>query len=90
MEINYIIIFCVLMLIAYVFDLNSSRTKIPSVILLLGLGFGIQQLTRFNGLSIPQGENIALVERFLIIQVILTSAGWMMLDLMFSKTETNK
>jgi len=72
MEINYIIIFCVLMLIAYVFDLTSSRTKIPSVILLLGLGFGIQQLTRSIGLSIPDlSEFLPLLGTIGLILIVL-------------------
>lgn len=72
MEINYIIIFCVLMLIAYVFDLTSSRTKIPSVILLLGLGFGIQQLTRSIGISIPDlSEFLPLLGTIGLILIVL-------------------
>lgn len=45
MTITIIITFCVLLLIAYVFDLTSSKTKIPSVILLLLLGWTVKQLT---------------------------------------------
>jgi len=39
-----LIIFCVLLLIAYLFDLTASKTKIPSVILLLLLGWIVKQL----------------------------------------------
>lgn len=45
MTITIIITFCVLLLIAYVFDLTSSKTKIPAVILLLLLGWAVKQLT---------------------------------------------
>ena len=39
-----LIIFCILLLLAYLFDLTSSRTKIPSVILLLLLGWGVRKI----------------------------------------------
>jgi len=53
MTITIIITFCVLLLIAYVFDLTSSRTKIPSVILLFLLGWGVRQLTVWFGFQLP-------------------------------------
>ncbi len=48
-----IITFCVLLLIAYVFDLTSSKTKIPSVILLLLLGWAVRQLTLLMDIHLP-------------------------------------
>ena len=48
-----IIIICVLLLCAYVFDLTSAVTKIPSVILLLILGWGIRQISLLVNVSIP-------------------------------------
>ncbi|MBL0181586.1 MAG: cation:proton antiporter [Chitinophagaceae bacterium] len=48
-----IITLCVLLLIAYVFDLTSSKTKIPSVILLLLLGWGVRQLSEVLKIYIP-------------------------------------
>jgi len=53
MTITIIITFCVLVLIAYVFDLTSSKTKIPSVILLLILGWAASQLTRIFQIAVP-------------------------------------
>lgn len=53
MTITIIITFCVLLLIAYVFDLTSSRTKIPSVILLLLLGWAVRQLTVWFNFQLP-------------------------------------
>ncbi len=38
---------CILLLIAYIFDLTAARTKIPSVLLLLLLGWGVRQLTDY-------------------------------------------
>jgi len=48
-----IITFCALLLIAYVFDFTSSKTNIPSVILLLLLGWGIRQLTDISRIKLP-------------------------------------
>lgn len=48
-----IITICLLLLWAYVFDLTSAKTKVPSVILLLLLGFGMKQFSDFVGIKIP-------------------------------------
>ncbi|TAJ53953.1 MAG: sodium:proton antiporter [Chitinophagaceae bacterium] len=48
-----IITLCVLLLIAYLFDLTSSKTKIPSVILLLLLGFIVRKLTDLLDIPLP-------------------------------------
>lgn len=51
-----IIIICVLILFAYVFDISASKTNIPSVILLLTLGFIAKQVAEFFGLEVPDLE----------------------------------
>ncbi len=48
-----IITLCVLLLIAYVFDLTASKTRIPSVILLLLLGFVVRELADILEVSLP-------------------------------------
>lgn len=48
-----IITLCTLLLIAYLFDLTAAKTKIPSVILLMLLGWVLKQLTGYLGLSMP-------------------------------------
>lgn len=48
-----IIIICFIFLIAYLFDLTSSMTKIPAVILLLLLGWGLKQLAILFKIDIP-------------------------------------
>ena len=53
MATTIIIAFCCLLLVAYVFDLTASKTKIPSVILLLLLGFGVKQLTNVIDVHLP-------------------------------------
>lgn len=52
---NYVIIaiLCVLLLLAYIFTISASKTKIPSVILLLMLGWGVKQLTDVFHLVLP-------------------------------------
>ena len=53
MTTSIIITFCSLLLIAYLFDLSSPRTKIPSVILLLLLGWLVRQATLFLNVQLP-------------------------------------
>lgn len=53
MTIPFIITLCSLLLIAYTFELTAPKTKIPSVLLLLFLGYGVQQLTLFFHIDIP-------------------------------------
>jgi potassium/hydrogen antiporter len=48
-----IITFCSLLLIAYLFDITSSKTKVPSVILLLLLGWIVRQSVNFFGIHLP-------------------------------------
>lgn len=53
MTTSIIVTICVLLLLAYVFDISSAKTKIPSVILLLLLGWVVGQLTRISGVALP-------------------------------------
>lgn len=52
---NYVIItiICGLLLLAYIFTISSSKTKIPSVILLLILGWTVKQGTEVLKLNLP-------------------------------------
>jgi len=47
------IVICLLLILAYIFDITSSKTKIPSVILLFALGWAVKQGTIFFGTPIP-------------------------------------
>ena len=53
MELTIIITLSALLLIAYIFDLSAKKTRIPSVILLLILGFGVGQLMNMLQIPIP-------------------------------------
>jgi Na+:H+ antiporter len=58
MIIPIIITLCGLLLIAYVFDLTSSLTKIPSVLLLLLLGWIVRQVSQLLEIDIPDLTNL--------------------------------
>lgn len=53
MTASIIITICILLLIAYVFDISSAKTKIPTVILLLLVGWIARQLADQLQLPIP-------------------------------------
>jgi len=53
MTVAFILTLCSLLLLAYAFELTASKTKIPSVILLLALGWGVKQLTDVVHIEIP-------------------------------------
>ena len=53
MTTTIIITVCVLILLAYIFDVTSSKTKVPSVILLLLLGWLVKQVSIATGIIIP-------------------------------------
>lgn len=50
---SVIITVCILLLFGYLFDLTSAKTKIPSVILLLTLGWLVKQGVVFLGIQVP-------------------------------------
>jgi cell volume regulation protein A len=50
---SILIALSILILLSYVFDITSSRTKIPSVLLLLALGWGTKELTLLFNINIP-------------------------------------
>lgn len=53
MTTSIIIVICSLLLIAYAFDLTASRTKVPTVILLLVVGWLVKQATTFAKIPVP-------------------------------------
>lgn len=53
MTTTIIITICTLLLLAYIFDITSAKTKIPSVILLLILGWIVRQSVDFFELKVP-------------------------------------
>lgn len=53
MAINIIITISILLLIAYIFESTSSKTRIPSIILLLFLGFFLNIFAKMLKINIP-------------------------------------
>jgi potassium/hydrogen antiporter len=56
-----IITICILLLLAYVFDISSALTKIPSVILLLILGWVVRQATYWLQIPVPDLNPLLLI-----------------------------
>lgn len=81
-----IISICVLLLVSYFFDITTSFTKIPSVILLLVVGFLVKKASDFLGLNIP---NLFPILPFLgtigLILIVLEGA----LDLELNRGKTS-
>jgi hypothetical protein len=75
MTITIIITLCILLLIAYVFDLTSAKTRIPSVILLLLLGWAVKQFTLWFGIKLPDFSNLLpILGTFGLILIVLEGA----------------
>ncbi|MBP9793337.1 MAG: cation:proton antiporter [Flavobacterium sp.] len=67
-----IITVCALLLLAYVFDVTSSKTRIPSVILLLTLGWLVKKVTVFLNIPIPNLEStLPLIGTIGLILIVL-------------------
>ena len=79
-----IITLSVLLLIAYVFDLTSSKTKIPSVILLLLTGWAVKQATTVLHINLPDLSPI-LPELGSIGLILIVLEGSLELELNSSK-----
>lgn len=58
MTLTIIIAICSLLLISYLFDITSSRTKVPSVILLLLLGWAVRQVTSLFNFHLPDFSDV--------------------------------
>jgi cell volume regulation protein A len=84
MTITIIIALCGLLLIAYFFDLTSSLTKIPSVLLLLLLGWIVKQVSKLMEIKIP---DLTILLPFLgtlgLVLIVLEGS----LELEFNKTK---
>ena len=84
MTITLIISLCLLVLIAYAFDLSSKHTKIPTVIILLIMGFSIHQAVNFFQIEMPNLEPLLPVLGTLGLILMVLEAG---LDLELNKSK---
>ena len=84
MTISIIITLCVLVLLSYFFDLTSKKTRIPSVILLLLVGWGVRQISYYLDINVPDlSEILPIVGTIGLILIVLE--GSMELELSKSK-----
>src|SRR5690554_8015530 len=81
---TFIIAFCVLIIIAYIFDLTTSKTKIPSVILLLISGWGLQQFTDIFNINVPNLSGLLPILGTIGLIVIVLEGS---LELEFNKSK---
>ncbi|MEM8521356.1 cation:proton antiporter [Flavobacterium sp. PL12] len=84
MTITWIIILCLLILVAYAFDLSSKHTKIPTVIIMLIMGFSIHQGINFFEIKIPNLDLMLPVIGTIGLILIVLEAG---LDLELNKNK---
>jgi len=76
-----IITICVLLLVAYLFDLSAARTRIPSVILLLLLGWAVRQLSGLFDVHIPDiSVSLPVLGTVGLILIVLEGALELQLD----------
>jgi Kef-type K+ transport system membrane component KefB len=79
-----IISICVLLLIAYLFDLSSSKTRIPPVILLLLLGWLVRQSIRLLEIEVPDpGSFLPVLGTIGLILIVLEGS----LELEFNRSK---
>jgi Kef-type K+ transport system membrane component KefB len=82
---EYIILaFCVIILLAYFFDLSSRFSKIPGVILLIALGMLIQFISETTGFDIPNLQPLLPVLGTLGLIMIVMEAS---LDIELKKSK---
>ncbi len=84
MTLPIIITICVLLLLAYIFDLTSSKTRIPTVIILLVLGYLVRQGADFLNITVPDLNMFLKLFGTLGLILIVLEGG---LDLDFDKSK---
>lgn len=86
MTTTIIISLCVLLLMAYLFDLSASKTKVPSVILLLLSGWLVKQLLNSVEIAIPNfAPLLPILGTVGLIMIVLEGA----LELELNKSKIN-
>ena len=79
-----LITLCSLILLGYIFDITSAKTKIPSVILLLVLGWFVKEVTDYLWVDVPDLEPLLpLLGTVGLILIVLEGS----LDLEFNKSK---
>ncbi len=70
-----ILFFCIVILLAYIFDITARFTKIPGVVLLILLGIGLQVFTEKSDLEIPDLSSLLPVIGTLGLVMIVLEAS---------------
>lgn len=80
---NYIILaLCIIVVLSYLFDISSRYSKIPGVMLLIGLGILLQLITESTGFRIPNMQPVLPIIGTLGLILIVMDAS---LDLKLEK-----
>ena len=83
---NYIILaLCVIIILSYLFDISSRYSRIPGIILLIGLGIALQLISLSTGFNIPNLKPILPVIGTLGLVMIVLDAS---LDLKLEKKKS--
>jgi len=89
MSTSIIITLCSLLLLAYLFDVSAPKTKIPTVILLLLLGWGVKSTSIVLNIDIPNLEPILPILGTIGL-ILIVMEGALELELEPSKFEMIK
>lgn len=73
---NYIIlVLCVIVILSYLFDISSRYSRIPGVILLIGLGIALQLIAQSTGFEIPNFRPILpLIGTLGLVMIVLDAS----------------
>ncbi|HOE24672.1 MAG TPA: cation:proton antiporter [Bacteroidales bacterium] len=83
---NYIILaLCVIIILSYLFDISSRYSRVPGIILLIGLGIALQLISLSTGFDIPNLKPILPVIGTLGLVMIVLDAS---LDLKLEKKKS--
>ena len=84
MQVSFLFVFTGLILIGYLFEILSPKTRIPNIIILLGLGMLSQQLVEIFHWQKPNFESI-LPELGTVGLILIVLEGALELNLTTSK-----
>lgn len=75
MHLSPLLFLSALVLVAYLFEVSASRTRIPTVLLLLALGVGCRLLLDSMGVEVPELDGVLpMVGTFGLILIVLEGA----------------
>ena len=81
-----ILVLCIVVILSYLFDISSRYSKIPGVILLIGLGIALQVIAESTGLEVPNIQPLLPVIGTLGLVLIVLDAS---IDLKLEKKKAS-